>query len=173
MKNNKLGFTLIELLVVVLIIGILAAIALPQYEKAVLKARMSQLISNVNAMEKAMEACVYEGRTDCCVGSDCDMGGIDIMSTLTCNAPASCHDKYFAYSADSVGPVGEYARVNAEDFDHDYSNFIIIDYMDADGIWDRYCKYNGEGTSKAEKRGKDICTILEKTYGWRTSGNNW
>ena len=53
--NNKCGFTLIELLVVVLIIGILAAVALPQYQVAVAKARFMQAIVALDALKKAEE----------------------------------------------------------------------------------------------------------------------
>ncbi|MBQ2312797.1 MAG: prepilin-type N-terminal cleavage/methylation domain-containing protein, partial [Elusimicrobiaceae bacterium] len=54
--QNKKGFTLLELLVVVLIIGILAAIAMPQYRRAVLKSRLSAGIPLTESLFQAEQA---------------------------------------------------------------------------------------------------------------------
>ena len=55
MSGRLGGFTLIVLLVVVLIIGILAAVALPQYQKAVMKARLTQMLVYMDALYKSAE----------------------------------------------------------------------------------------------------------------------
>ena len=63
----KQAFTLIELLVVVLIIGILAAVALPQYEKAVEKSRLSEPLIVMKSIWEQHKLCLLAdpGAYDC------------------------------------------------------------------------------------------------------------
>ncbi|NQT46095.1 MAG: prepilin-type N-terminal cleavage/methylation domain-containing protein [Candidatus Omnitrophica bacterium] len=56
----KKSFTLIELLIVVIIVGILATVALPQYQKVVKKARWTEAVSMLGAIRKACEI-YYQG----------------------------------------------------------------------------------------------------------------
>ncbi len=76
--QNTQAFTLIELLVVVLIIGILAAVALPQYQKAVKKARFAEAFANLKTIAQADAVC-YLNKGRHCGLSELD---IDIGETI-------------------------------------------------------------------------------------------
>ncbi len=72
------GFTLIELMIVVAIIGILAAIAIPQYQTYVAKSQVSRVVGESGALKTSAETCILDGK----VLADCDLGatGSTLMS---------------------------------------------------------------------------------------------
>ena len=59
MKSMQKGFTLIELMIVVAIIGILAAIAIPQYQNYIAKSQVSRVMSETGALKTIIETCLW------------------------------------------------------------------------------------------------------------------
>ena len=110
MLKNKRAFTIIELLVVVLIIGILAAVALPQYQKAVEKSRIAEAMQVMSDIAKGIDLYLLENGypesgTENLIGDEdeCDVLNkldIDVESSLACDEYCGyCVSQNFAYSA--------------------------------------------------------------------------
>ena len=60
MKRVQQGFTLIELMIVVAIIGILAAVAIPQYKNYTIKAKLGNATTAADALKTAVALCIQE-----------------------------------------------------------------------------------------------------------------
>lgn len=95
-ENMEKGFTLIELLVVVLIIGILAAVALPQYEKAVEKSRAAEALALVKTIGQANQVYFMSNGNYTTDLRDLD---IDIPGTDAVHSVPRRVSKYFSYRA--------------------------------------------------------------------------
>lgn len=74
-QGTSKGFTLIELMIVVAIIGILAAVAIPQYQNYVLRSQVSRVMTESGALKSALEHCIAEGKLVLGTGlNQCDPG---------------------------------------------------------------------------------------------------
>jgi len=116
-EKDMKGFTLIELLVVVLIIGILSAVALPQYTKAVEKSRAAEALQLLKNLEGALDVYLLENgypssRTDF-VGANPN-GSLAIDIPCTKSEGEFCYSKNFKFyvMCDSLQCIAAFYRVN-------------------------------------------------------------
>ncbi|MGN0023935.1 MAG: type IV pilin protein [Candidatus Avelusimicrobium sp.] len=140
------GFTLIELLVVVLIIGILSSVALPQYQKAVNKARLAEVRTTLKAINDACQVAELENGT-----------------------PPSSFDELSVSFIDSSGNQATGWRLSTKNFMYQFDN--TLDHLHTYGFaWAPNYEYSFniiDGKLHCwDPRGKGIC----KAYGFSQSG---
>ena len=163
-KNTIKGFTLIELLVVVLIIGILAAIALPQYKTAVTKSKVASILPIMRRWKDALAEYKLRYGSYCKVGMDgnCEEWpnaneiGVNWPSDWECSADSvECSNDYWddcISNEEGGGSVYCYHKIDSS------NEFLIGMYQPDDPIYEDFrgkitCLAVGSG-------GHKICKAL-------------
>jgi len=120
LKQAQKGFTLIELMIVIAIIGILAAVAVPQYGQYTKRAKFADVIAQTSPYKAAVSLCVQDLNTEtgCSAGTagippaiTADRGSLATLGvsngTITATGTGVVDDKTYVLNPDYTASTNE------------------------------------------------------------------
>jgi len=122
MNHGQKGFTLIELMIVVAIIGILAAIAIPQYQNYIARTQVNRAYGEISSLKTAVEERLSRGVTTNTMG-DLGFTGSNITTQTT------------GTQVDFAGGTGSIVATMGGEAATGISGATITLTRDANGVW--------------------------------------
>ena len=151
----KKGFTMVELMVVVVIMGVLASIALPNYKRSLDRARLAEATSVVGANERGID--MYRLQNKAATAQFLRTGGVrldvDLTGSLNCNE-SGCSSQFFTYEASCNAGA---CSIQADPTENFQSSLPSLNSTRGAGIgaeWVKTCS----GTAKT----KELCGHLQE-----------
>ena len=163
MKNK--GFTLIEILVAVLIIGILAAVAVPQYQKAVMK---SDLHIGVNLVESLYQAQQSYFLTHGAYATNIDELDINIPKNASCQKTQNTSQSFYKCDFGTIGLFDKYSNIQFQTGKGLAYLHFLTDLGTKRKAGERWCFASPQKTAA-----QAVCQNIGGVYSDGTEGSSW